>query len=150
MARIEPPVRESDAREEAPWFRNLPEHAKEEFRGRWRAEEERAERRIERRRSNEIRYVVEGILLFALLEFLFFGLGAGRLLLLTLPGAILGWVCHRIRADQWKYVGVAFPLYLAVYGALGVLAIGHFIVFLCVATALGFSHEMRRADGSEG
>jgi hypothetical protein len=150
MAQAEPPVREPDAREQASWFRNLPEHAKEEFRERWRAEEGRAELRLARRRSTEVRYIVEGVMLFAVLEFLFFGLGVGRLLLLAVPGTLLGWISYRIRANIWKYVAVAFPLYLAVYGAFGLIMVGHLVVFVCVAAALGFSHEMLRADGTEG
>jgi len=150
MVQAEPPVREPDVREQASWFRNLPDHAKEEFRERWRAEEGRAEFRFARRRSTEVRYIVEGFMLFAVLEFLFFGLGVGRLLLLTVPGILLGWISYRIRANIWKYMAVAFPLYLAVYGAFGLVMVGHFIVFICVAAGLGFSHEMQRADGSEG
>ena len=150
MARPQPPVREPDTREQASWFHNLPDHAKEEFRERWRADDGRAERLIERRRGTELRYLVEGIMLFAVLEFLFFGLGVGRLLLLTVPGTLLGWIAHKIRADRWRYVAVAFPLYLLVYGAFGVLAVGHFIVFICAATALGLTHEMLRSDGTEG
>lgn len=150
MARAEPPVQEPDAREQAPWFRNLPDHAKEEFRERWRAQEGRTDRQLQRRKGTEVRYVIEGIMLFAVLEFLFFGLSVGRLALLTVPGTLLGWISYKIRADIWRYVAVAFPLYLAVYGALGLFAVGHFIVFICGAAALGFTHEMLRADGTEG
>jgi len=150
MAQTDPTVREPDAREQAPWFRDLPEHAKEEFRERWRAEEGRAELRLARRRSTEVRYIVEGVMLFAVLEFLFFGLGVGRLLLLTVPGTLLGWVAHRIRADRWRYLALAIPLYVVVYGAFSLFAVWHFVVFSGLAAALGFSHEMLRADGSEG
>lgn len=150
MSQPGPSLREPDAREQAEWFRNLPEHAKEEFRVRWRAEEGRDELRFARRRATEVRYIVEGFMLFAVLEFLFFGLGLGRLLLLTVPGTLLGWISFRIRANIWKYVAVAFPLYLAVYGAFGLIMVGHFIVFICLAACLGYSHEMQRADGSEG
>jgi len=139
-----------DAREQADWFERLPEHAKSEFRERWRAESGRSEKLRERRRSTDVRYLVEGVLLFAGLEFFFFGLGAGRLLLLVLPGGLLGWICSRIRANRWTYVLVAVAFYFGVYGLLGLFAVGHFIVFVCVAAALGFTHEMLRADGSEG
>jgi hypothetical protein len=149
MVRAAPPVREPDPREQAEWFRNLPDHAKEEFRERWRIQEGRAERQVERRRSTEVRYLVEGVMLFAVLEFFFFGLSAGRLLLLAVPGIALGWICYRIRAGCWRYVAVAAPFHLAVYGALGLIMVGHFIVFVCVAAALGFTHEMLRADGTE-
>ena len=150
MAQSPPPVRDPETREEAEWFQRLPEHAKEEFRARWRVEGGRTERQIERRRGTEVRYLIEAIMLFAVLEFLFFGLGVGRLLLLAVPGLALGWICNKIRADRWRYVGVAVPIYFAVYGAFGLFAVGHFIVFICVAAALGFTHEMLRADGSEG
>ena len=150
MARSAPPAREPDTREQAEWFCRLPEQAKEEFRERWRAEEGRTERQFERRRSTEVRYLVEGVMLFAVLEFLFFGLSVGRLLLLAVPGIALGWICHKVRADRWRYVGVAMPLYFAVYGVFGLFAVGHFIVFICMAAALGFTHEMLRADGSDG
>ena len=150
MARSALPVREHDPREEADWFQRLPEHAKEEFRERWRVVAGRTEQQIDRRRSTEVRYLVEGVMLFALLEFLFIGLSATRLLLLMVPGLALGWICHKIRADRWRYVAVALPLYFAVYGIFGLFAIVHFIVFVCVAAGLGLSHELQRADGTEG
>jgi len=150
MAQSAPPTREPDAREETEWFRRLPEHAKEEFRERWRAEEGRTDRQLERRRHTEIRYLVEGVMLFAFLEFVFIGLSAGRLLLLFVPGLALGWICFRIRADRWRYAAVALPFHLAVYGIFGLFAAWHLVVFLCVAAALGFGHELQRADGSEG
>jgi hypothetical protein len=150
MARPEHPVQEPDAREQTPMFRSLPEHAKEEFRERWRAQDGRTERQVKRRIGTEVRYVIEGVMLFALLEFLFFGLGVGRLALLTVPGIAMGWICHKIRADRWRYVGVAFLFYVAVYGAFGLFLVGHFIVFIGVAAGLGFTHEMLREDGTEG
>jgi len=150
MVRSAPPVLQPDAREEAEWFQRLPEHAKSEFRERWRAERGRSEKQLERHRRSEVRYMVEGVLLFAGLEFLFFGLSAGRLLVLAVPGVLLGWICSRIRANRWTYAGVGVVFYLVLYGLLGLFAVGHFIVFLCVAAALGFTHEMLRADGSEG
>jgi len=150
MSRSAPPVLQPDPREEAEWFQRLPEHAKAEFRERWRAESGRNEQQHARRRRTEVRYLVEGVLLFAVLEFLMIGAGAGRLLFLVVPGGLLGWICSRIRANRWTYVGVGVAFYFAVYGLLGLFALGHFIVFVCVATALGFTHEMLRADGSEG
>lgn len=150
MASPAPPVREPDAREEAEWFQRLPPHAQEEMRERWRLQAGRTEQLAQRRRGAEVRYVIEGWMLFAFLEMLFFGLSVNRLLLLAVPGVALGWVAHRIRADLWRYMVVAVALYFAVYGLLGLIALGHFIVFTCAAAAIGFTHEMLRADGTEG
>jgi hypothetical protein len=144
-----PPVREPDAREDADWFERLPEHAKEEYRTRWNAADGRDSERLERRKASQVRYLIEGVALFVLLEFVFFGMHVTRLLMLVVPGLALGWIAHRIRANRWNYAAVAVPTYLVVYG-LGALRLGHFIVFVCLAAALGFTHEMLRADGTEG
>lgn len=144
-----PPVREPDAREDADWFERLPEHAKQEYRARWHGESDRDAERLERRKASQVRYMIEGFLLFVLLEFSFFGMHVTRLFTLAVPGLALGWLAHRIRANIWKYVLVAIPIYVVVYAALGALALGHFIVFVCLAATLGFTHEMLRADGTE-
>lgn len=150
MSRAAPPVQEPDSREDAEWFRRLPDHAQEEYRQRWRAQAGRAERQIDRRKSTEIRYLVEGVILFAFLEFVFVGLSMTRLALLAIPGIALGWICHKIRADRWRYMAVAIVFHPFVYGLLGLFALTHFIVFVCVAAAIGYSHELMRADGTEG
>jgi hypothetical protein len=147
---VPPPVREPDAREEADWFQRLPEHAKEEYRARWNDSDGLDSQRVERRKASQARYVIEAFALFVLLEFAFFGIHVTRLFTLAVPGLALGWIAHRVRANIWKYVAVAIPIYLVVYGTLGVLMIGHFIVFVCLAATLGFTHEMLRADGTEG
>lgn len=119
----------------------------EEYR---REEEKRAERRLARRRATEARYLVEGVMLFALLELLFFGLSPGRLLVLAVPGLALGWTCSRLRADEFTYAVAAAVAYAAVYGILGLFALWHFILFVVLASAAGAVHRLQRADGSEG
>jgi hypothetical protein len=138
-----------DTREKEGWFRRLPPDAQQDFRRRWREEERRDEHLRERRRATEVRYLVEGVMLFALLEFFFFGLSAGRLLLLFVPGLAFGWICARLRAGRMKYMIAGAVAYFAVYGLFGLFAIWHFIVFVGLAGALGAVHELQRCDGSE-
>jgi hypothetical protein len=140
---------EADPREQAEWFQRLPEHARGEFRERWRLEGGRDELRHARRRATEVRYLLEGVLLLAGLEFLFLGLGAARLLVLVVPGLLLGFLCHRLKAGRNVFLLVAVGVYAVVYGLLGLFALGHFIVYCCCAYGLGHMHEMQRADGSE-
>mgnify|MGYP006969366751 FL=1 len=144
------PASGTDPREEAEWFRRLPEHAKEEYRERWRLEGGREELRHARRRSTEVRYLVEAVLFLAVLEFLFFSLSAKRLMLLAVPGIAMGWVCHRIKANRWTYTMVALVPYLVLYGIPSLDAPWFLVIYLGCAGALGFTHEMQRADGSEG
>ncbi len=119
---------------------------REEYR---REEDRRRERILARRRSTEVRYLVEGVMLFALTQFLFGGLSAGRLLVLVVPGIALGWTCFRLRVGQVGYPVAAAVAYVVVYGILGVLALWHFVVFVALAAAAGVMHELQRADGSE-
>lgn len=114
-----------------------------------REEEKRHERRLSRRRSTEARYLLEGVMLFALTEFLFGGLSAGRLLALAVPGLALGWTCARLRAGQTGYAIAAAVAYVAVYGLFGLFALWHFAVFVVLAGAAGVMHRLQRADGSE-
>lgn len=115
-----------------------------------REEEKRRELRLARRRSTEARYVVEGVMLFALLEWLFHGLSPGRLLVLAVPGVALGWTCARLRLGQTGYMVAAAVAYVAVYGLFGLFAFWHFVVFVVLASAAGVMHQLQRADGSEG
>jgi hypothetical protein len=125
----------------------LPPHVQEEYR---REEEKRAERRLARRRATEARYLVESVVIFALLEFLFRGLSASRLLVLAVPGLALGWTCARLRAGQFGYTVAAAIAYVVVYGVFGLFALWHFIFFVVLAGAAGAMHQLQRADGSEG
>jgi len=149
MPRTELQVEEQDPRESADWFRRLPEHAQEDMRQRWKIAAGASRRQIERRKATEIRYLVEAVILFAVCEWMLVGLTISRLFLLVVPGVALGWICHKIRADRWRYPLVAVAFYVATYGLLGMYAPWHFVVFVCFASAIGFSHEMQRADGSE-
>jgi hypothetical protein len=114
-----------------------------------RDEEKRNELRLARRRATVVRYLVEGVMLFALLEWLFHGLTPGRLLLLAVPGVALGWICARLRVGQSGYAIAGAIAYVAVYGPLGVLTFWHFVCFVVLAGAAGFMHQLQRADGSE-
>jgi hypothetical protein len=114
-----------------------------------RADERRLEEIRKRGRAIEARYLVEGVMLFAVFEFLFGGLSAGRLLLLAVPGLALGWICHRFRAGTAFYTVAGAVAYAAVYGPFGLIAFWHFLLFIVGAAALGATHEMQRADGSE-
>ena len=112
-------------------------------------EETRRERMLARRRSTEARYLLEGVMLFALTEFLFGGLSAGRLLVLAVPGLALGWTCARLRAGQTGYAVAAAVAYVAAYGPFGHFALWHFVVFVVLAGPAGVMHQIQRADGSE-
>ena len=52
--------REHDLREQEEWFHRLPEHAREEMRDRWRAQEAGTQKVRETRRLTTKRHVVEG------------------------------------------------------------------------------------------
>lgn len=125
----------------------LPPHAQEEYR---RDEEKREERRLARRRSTMARYLGEGVFLFAIGEFLFGGLSAGRLLVLAVPGVALGLVCAHLRVGRIGYTVAAAVAYAVVYGVFGLIALWHLIFFLVLAAVAGTMHELSRADGSEG
>ncbi|HEX5138249.1 MAG TPA: hypothetical protein VFY93_14830 [Planctomycetota bacterium] len=127
--------------------RELPPGIEEEYR---REEEKRRERRLARRRATEARYLVEGVLLFALGEFLFGGLSAGRLLVLAVPGLALGWTCARLKVGSTGFTIAAAVAYAIVYGVFGFFALWHFIFFLVFASVAGLMHSIQRADGSEG
>jgi hypothetical protein len=50
---------------------------------------------------------------------------------------------------EFLFHGLVAAAYVLAYSVFGLFAMWHFIFFICGAAALGTSHELRRADGSE-
>jgi len=115
-----------------------------------REEAKRAERRLARRRATEARYLVEGVMLFALGEFVFQALSVERLLVLTVPGLALGWTCAKLKVGPTGFTIAAAVGYAVVYGVFGFFAFWHFLYFVVFGSVAGLMHALQRADGSEG
>lgn len=115
-----------------------------------RLREGQAAHQIERRRRTRIRYLAEGIGLFVIYELLFMGAHPVHLLSMAIPGLALGWVCHKLHAGRGRWAALAVAAYFVTYGLCGWFSPGAFVIFVCLAMGIGYSHEMMRADGSEG
>ncbi|MGH7163267.1 MAG: hypothetical protein ACREID_07270 [Planctomycetota bacterium] len=128
------------------WLRRLPWRAKADIDQRRRSEEAKEVARVTRTKQTYQRYVIEAVLLFLVLEFVFFGLTPGRALFLFAPGVALGLACAAWKAEQIRYTLLSGIAYLLVYG---LPSLGHFLVFIGLGAAIGVSHDLRRADGTE-
>jgi len=120
------------------------------MRERLRLREGQSAHQIERRRRTRIRYLAEGVGLFVIFDLLFMGAHPVHLLFMAIPGLAVGWVCHRLHAGRGRYTAVAVAAYFMTYGLFGWFSPGPCVVFVCLAMGIGYSHEMMRADGSEG
>ncbi|MFI5402051.1 MAG: hypothetical protein ACHQ1G_03870 [Planctomycetota bacterium] len=145
--------KEAGEREQAEWFARLPEHAKEELRDRWRAQEGVRGDQVLRRKETSYRWVAEGAVLFFLAVAVLQMPSRLGLILAAVIGAAIGRVAALVKPPPLLY-GVVFAAVYAVFGAFsgfrnfvfGVLSIP--IVF-GVAAALGTTHRLQRFDSSE-
>jgi len=148
-----PEDRIKDPRELAPSFARLPDHAKEELRDRWRAQEGVHGKQVLRRKETSHRWVIEGASVFFLSVALFLvptGLG---LLLAAAVGGAIGYAAARVKPGALRY-GVLFAAFYAAFAGfwgfkslfLGILSIP--FVF-GVAAALATTHRLQRFDSTE-
>jgi hypothetical protein len=148
-----PEDRLHDAREAAPHFARLPEHAKEDIRDRWRAAEGARGDQILRRRDTTHRWAVEGAGLFFLSVALLQMPTRLGLILAACAGAGIGSVAARVKPAPLVY-GLAFSTAYALFGALsgfrnlvyGILSIP---IVLCAAMALATTHRIQRFDSTD-
>jgi hypothetical protein len=149
-----PEDRMHDARETAPLFARLPEHAKEDLRDRWRAAEGSRAEQVVRRGETSHRWVVEGAALFCVSVGLFQTPSRLELLFAALAGAGIGWAAARAKPPPLLYgvlFATAYTFFGAVTGGFGGLLYAVFslgIVF-GVAMALAATHRLQRFDSTE-
>ena len=91
-----PEDREHDLREQEEWFHRLPEHAREEMRDRWRAQQAGTQKVRETRRLTTKRYVAEGAAIAAFCAVLA-GSGFFGLILAALVGGVMGAIARAAR-----------------------------------------------------
>jgi hypothetical protein len=140
-------------RERAEWFARLPEHAKEELRDRWLAQEGVRGDQVLRRKETAYRWVVEGAVLFFLAVALLQTPSRLGLILAAVIGAAIGRVAALVKPPPLLY-GVAFSAVYAMFGAFsgfrglvfGILSVP---IVLGLAAALGTTHRLQRFDSSE-
>lgn len=142
-----PADRWHDPREQQPWFQRLPRHAQEEMRAKWRAAEGATEAQAQRRRRTNLRYVLEGMALLAVTEFLF----SPPEIILTAAafGAFAGGLAAWRRAGPYMYSAIAFWVYLLFFLLTPGGNIFGYIFFVGTCTAAGAIHMLRQSDGSE-
>jgi len=148
-----PEDRMGDPREAAPSFARLPDHAKEELRDRWRAQEGVHGKQILRRKETSHRWVVEGATLFFLSVALFQVPARLGLVLAAAVGAAIGFLAARVKPGALSY-GFAFSVCYVAFGAFsgfkslfyGILSIP--LVF-GLAAALATTHRLQRFDSTE-
>ncbi len=149
-----PEDRVGDPREEQEWFQRLPEHAKEEMRDRWRGQERQLDRIRQRSKESIVRYAVEGAAILPLFEIVFFSPGWLRIGASILAGALMGLVCALTRAGQYRYLLVGPPFFLGMrllfgFGPFILEAFGA-VLYVSLSALLGFSHDLRKAEGLPG
>lgn len=148
-----PADRLEDARELAPSFARLPDHAKAEMRDRWRKQEGVHGEQVLRRKDTSHRWAAEGAGLFFLSAALLLLPTRLELLLAAVLGAAIGYAASRVKPTPLVYglvVSAAYLLFGActgfsnlVYGILSAPLI------LCVAMALAMTHKVQRFDSTE-
>lgn len=144
-----PEDRIHDPRELEAWFQRLPEHARDEFRARWRVEETRLEDHRLRRRGTTTRYLVEGVALYVVPLLVLSDVSLGVLLPCVGIGLAVGFLAARVRAGTFAYPGFALAGYVAIVLATGYLNILAFIFYVSFGALLGLGHSLQRYDGSE-
>lgn len=157
---IAPPAREEREapepigdRERAEWFARLPDHAKEEIRDRWRAQEGVRGHQVQRRKETSHRWVVEGAALFFLSVAILQMPSRLGLVLAAVIGGAIGRVAALVKPGPLVY-GIVFSAACAIFAAFsgfrnlvcGIISIP--IVF-GLAAALGTTHRLQRFDSSE-
>ena len=147
-----PEDRVHDPREEAEWFCRLPEHAREEYRDRWRVQEVGTQKVQETRRQTTTRYVVEGTAITVFCAILI-GPGFWTLILAPLVGGAMGAVARALRLLRFGYgalAAIVYPLFFVVpLTAAGAFQLFHGVIFVTLFAMAGAMHELQRFDSSE-
>lgn len=134
-ARRETAPRERDPREEDPDFRNLPKGHQDLLRQRWRAEASKQELQGARRRDRLLQSVLEGVVVFVVLEWVLIGLSLTGTLIIVVIGAATGAAIDKAGAQRGKaalialggmylirsLVGWPFIFYSMIYFLMGTL-----------------------------
>ncbi len=142
----------NDLRRGSEQFHHLPHEAQDEFEERWRAEVERQLEREELRRRFFKRSVVEGALLFAMLNIVFDVASFWSVITAFVVGAGTGALWYQLRAKRFLCIFLSLPGYFIVRAVSGMpdpftLLFGA-VAFLAVIAAAGTIREFRRGDHS--
>lgn len=145
-----PEDRAHDPREHQEWFLRLPEHGKDEMRKFWQAAEGETRHQRERRIRTTRRYLIEGVVFFVVVFWLFYRFRADGLLLAAAIGLAVGCANAFLRAGAYKYGWVCAIGYVS-FGLLymGGLSIFPFLFSTCCGTVLGVAHTLNRYDFTE-
>ena len=143
-----PEDRVDDPREQEAWFQQLPPHAQEGCRERWRDDEDASKDRKQRRHDTTVRYLVEGVLLFSGTLFFFRSISFTTSLTAMMAGAAMGAVWRYFRMGQWGFTMVAGVFYFLYFGVFGLNPF-EFMIFITLAAGMGAMHQIQRFDGSE-
>ena len=147
-----PEDREHDPREQAEWFCRLPEHAREEYRDRWREQEGGTQKVRETRRQTTKRYLAEGAAITAFCAILV-GSGFVALILAALVGGAMGAIARALRLVRFGYAALAAVTYPLLFGlplsAAGAFQLFHGVIFVTLFAMAGAMHELQRFDSSE-
>jgi hypothetical protein len=148
-----PEDRLDDARELAPSFARLPDHAKAELRDLWRRQEGVHGEQRERRKETSHRWAAEGAGLLLVSVALLMMPTRLELLLAGVLGAALGYAASRLKPSPLMCGFVFAAAYVAFGGctgfrnfAYGILSIP---IVLCLAAALATTHRIQRFDSTE-
>ena len=140
-----PEDRLHDPREHSEFFQGLPEHAKEEFRDRWRRDEGRHEEIRDLRRYTWKLHIGEMVACFVF--FHIFGILHHPLIFVVavVAGGLTGAVAAALRAGPLLYPVIAGVGYVLSGGLNPFAAVG----LVSLASLLGFVHRLRRFEGLE-
>jgi hypothetical protein len=124
------------------------------MRDRWRGQERQLDRIRQRSKESIVRYAVEGAAILPLFEIIFFSPGWLRIGASILAGALMGLVCALTRAGQYRYLLVGPPFFLGMrllfgFGPFILEAFGA-VLYVSLSALLGFSHDLRKAEGLPG
>jgi hypothetical protein len=148
-----PEDRLDDPREQAPLFAQLPEHAKEDLRDRWRAAEGARGDQVLRRKDTALRWVAEGTALLFLAEALMHTPTRVGLLLAAGVGAATGAFGAAAKPGPLRYGFVFMAAYIVFGALLGSRHIAYYLItspiLLGLAGALATTHRLQRFDSSE-
>lgn len=145
----EPPRRLGpDPREGEPWFRNLPETAREQMRARWEQEEREAGRRTRLRRGQGIQCMLEGATLLFVVQLLFYSMSLHAALVTVIAGAATGLAWNLAPAHRTVAAGIGLAGFVTVRLILGMgspifMALALAVV-LCGSSAMAIPRQAER------
>jgi hypothetical protein len=143
---------DTDPREQQEWFQRIPEHAREEFRERFRSEEDGPEHVREVRRLTTKRYLIEGAVIAGFCALLV-AVGLLGFLFVALGGAAMGAIARAAGLYRFGYAALAAVAYPFLFGltltAGGAFQLFHAVIFVSLFSMAGAMHELQRFDSSE-